>query len=375
MPSASPLINVNQLLPILRAMSMQIAVELLNGQTFFVEVVPETTMSELKQEIKQMRTWEDQVSRDTTVVEVILGDQKVENEDTVAELGLSSDSKLSAVFRQNVARCAFQLGQFEAGIDPELPFVAEIPDSETEILGGAFEHCKRMVKVIIPSSVTTIGMCAFQGCSALIEVSLPDSVTHIEDRAFQHCSSMAHVSIPESLIHLGHGAFRGCSSLKTVRFPQSMTQIAAAAFSGCRALTDVAIPDSVTSIGERAFLGCKSLATVTISNSVSHIGDGAFQGCALLTSVNIPKSVSRLNKRVFKDCSSLASLILPDSLTHIDFDVFTDSPQLTLTAPARLRNLALHAGCKRVKVKECGCGHCHYSWFVDGWLCPHRSSA
>ena len=355
--------------------SLRIAVELLNGQCLFLEAQPETTMSELKQEIKKMRRWEDEVSRDTTVVELIMGEQKVEHEDTVEELGLSVDSKLSAVFRQNVARCTFQLGQFEAGIDHELPFVAEIPDSETEILGGAFENCKRMAKVIIPNSVTTIGMCAFQGCSDLMELSLPDSVTHIEDRAFQHCSSLVRVSIPESVIHLGHGAFRGCSSLKSLDIPQSMTQIPAAAFSACRALTHVALPDSVTSIGERAFLGCKSLATVTISNSVRDIGDGAFQGCALLTRVNIPNSLTRLNKRAFKDCSSLESLILPDSLTHIDFDVFTDCPNLTLTAPARLRNLARNAGCKRVKVKECGCGHCHPSWFVDGWLCPHPSSA
>ena len=43
---------------------MRIWVELLHGQTLLLKVTPQMTIRELKE-----RTWEDEVSRDTTVVE------------------------------------------------------------------------------------------------------------------------------------------------------------------------------------------------------------------------------------------------------------------------------------------------------------------
>ena len=71
------------------AMSMRISVELLNGETLDLEVTGDMTISQLKQQIKGLRTWEDEFIRDLTVVELILLEEKLKNDDTLADLGLS----------------------------------------------------------------------------------------------------------------------------------------------------------------------------------------------------------------------------------------------------------------------------------------------
>ena len=54
---------------------MRILVEQLNCETLGIEVIAEMTMREVK--------WEDELSRNTTVVELIVGDKQVMNEETV----------------------------------------------------------------------------------------------------------------------------------------------------------------------------------------------------------------------------------------------------------------------------------------------------
>ena len=87
-------------------MPTRISVDQLNGETLEIEVVPEMTMREVKRQLKKMHLWEDELTRDTTVVEVIVEDKKVANEETIAELGLSAESKITALFKQNVVRCS-----------------------------------------------------------------------------------------------------------------------------------------------------------------------------------------------------------------------------------------------------------------------------
>ena len=89
---------------LLTALSMRISVEQLNGKTLVLEVTPEMRMREVKQQIKDMHEWEDELSRDTTVVEVIFDNKKLGNDETVAQVGLSADSVLTGLFRQNIAR-------------------------------------------------------------------------------------------------------------------------------------------------------------------------------------------------------------------------------------------------------------------------------
>ena len=194
------------------AMSMRISVERLNGKTLVLEVTPEMRMREVKQQIKDMHEWEDELSRDTTFVEVIFDNKKLGNDETVAAVGLSADSVVTVILRQNIARCSNK-GGFGPDIDPQTLVVLEIPDSKVEVEVQAFEYCKLVASVIIPSSVRRIGRCAFSGCGALRHVTIPDSVTQIRDDAFRDCTSLTHVTIPDSVRHIWDGAFAFCSQL------------------------------------------------------------------------------------------------------------------------------------------------------------------
>ena len=261
-------------------MSMRISVQQLNGETFELEITPEMNMRAVKEQLKRMHTWEDELSRDTTVVELILGDKKVMNDETVAELGLAEGSKLTAVFKQNVARCSNQ-SAFGPDLDPDALVILEIPDSETEIGENAFLRCKQVAKVIIPGSVRLIGLSAFRACNKLRSVTIPDSVKQIEDLSFCGCTSLTSVSMPDSVTYLGDHAFTGCCALVSVRIPSSVTRIQEFTFNGCSSLVTVNIPESVTQIGEGAFRDCSSLKEVTMPDRV-HIEPMAFADCPRL---------------------------------------------------------------------------------------------
>ena len=268
-------------------MSMQIRVELLNGETLALAVMPEVTMRELKKQIKDMQTWEDDVIRCTTVVELLVGDKKVTNEETVAEVGLCEDSKVSAVFRPNVARCSEK-----AALATDAFWLVEIPDSEARIVAGAFRGCESVVKVVIPESIQDIGASAFQGCSSLLTVSMPNSVIFIRTRLFSGCSSLTSVRIGCCVTDIGHQSFQHCSSL-----------------------THVALPDSVTFIGNDAFHGCASLSSITMPSSLVYLGDSAFAGCGLLTSLSLPDSLREIGYKAFHGCE-LLTLTLPGRLVR-----------------------------------------------------------
>ena len=237
---------------------MRISVELLNGEVLALEVTPEMTIRELKELMKERRAWEDEVSRATTVVELIVGDKKATNDATVEELGLSEDSKLSAVFRPNVVQCSNKWG-LGPDLDPEDLIVVKIPDSETDIADYAFDGCELVAKVIIPRSVTHIGEGAFSGCSSLVSVNIPDSVTQIGDDAFSACGSLTGVNIPDSVTHIGTCAFSHCPSLVSLTIPDSVTCIGYYAFAACGQLT-LTLPERL--LRPEVAEGCKAMVVM-----------------------------------------------------------------------------------------------------------------
>ena len=326
---------------------MQIAVERLNGETLELEVTPETKMGEVKEQLKRMHTWEDELSRDTALVDLIIGDKKVMSQETVEELSLSEDSKVTVVFKSNVVQCSNKWG-YGPDLDRDALAIVKIPDSATEIEAEAFMNSNRVAQVIIPRSVTGIGDGALQLRCSLVSVTIPDSVRWIADGAFYGCSALKEVTIPNSITHIGLQAFAGCSSLVTVN-----------------------IPNSVTQLGHCAFESCTSLVSVNIADSVRWIADGAFYACRALTEVTIPNSIRYIGHNAFAGCSSLAAVNIPDSVTWIEPTAFADCYQLTLTAPARLLGSHVSKVCKMV-AKNCGCGRCDWKWFLKGWVCPVR---
>ena len=82
---------------------MRIQVEQLHGETLDLEVTAEMTMRPVKEHVKRLHTWEDELSCDSTAVEFFNGDNMVP-EKTVEELGLRNASKVTAVFRKNLVK-------------------------------------------------------------------------------------------------------------------------------------------------------------------------------------------------------------------------------------------------------------------------------
>ena len=99
-------------------MSRRILLEQLNGETFELEVAAEMTMTDVKEQVKRMHEWKDELSCDTTVVDLILGDKKVTEEETLKELGLCDGSKVTVVFRNNVVQCS-DMSSLRDFLDPE----------------------------------------------------------------------------------------------------------------------------------------------------------------------------------------------------------------------------------------------------------------
>lgn len=242
-----------------------------------------------------------------------------------------------------------------------------IPNSVTNIEGGAFKDCSELTTIIIPNSVMSIGGGTFSGCSRLTTITLPNSVTSVGESVFRDCNNLTAITIPNSVTNIGSSAFARCTNLKSINIPESVTTIGSEAFLDCSGLTAITIPNSVTDIESRAFEGCSNLTAITIPESVKNIGYGIFSNCSNLTSITvekrnfyydsrnncnaiiktysntliatckttvIPNSVTSIEDDAFRACSGLTSITIPNSVTSIGFYAFVGCSDLkSVTIP------------------------------------------
>ena len=90
-----------------RAMAAIIPVLQPSGEVQAIEVTPETTGWALKQQIKESKRWDDELTCSTTVVEIIVGDNHLlANDAKVLGAGIAEDTVASVVFKPNVVICS-----------------------------------------------------------------------------------------------------------------------------------------------------------------------------------------------------------------------------------------------------------------------------
>ena len=168
---------------------MRLSALQINGEVISLEVRPEMTGRELKQQIKEVHLL-DEVARTFTGVDIVVGDRLLGNDETVADAGLTTDDVVSMAFKQNMVKGCNKdaIASFCSDFDSNVRhvwLVVELPGHETQLSACAFRLCNQLAKVTIPDSVTHIGRSAFAHCSSLASLTLPNSVTHIGNCAFK----------------------------------------------------------------------------------------------------------------------------------------------------------------------------------------------
>lgn len=161
-----------------------------------------------------------------------------------------------------------------------------IPEGITTINEEAFYGQYHVKNVYIPSGVTSIGNIAFNG-TGLRSIELPDTLTEIGGGAFGECPLLDSITIPAGVKELHHAAFAGSYNMTSVVLPEGLRSISSEVFRGCGRLRSVNIPESVESIADRAFKGCASLTGIAIPASVTFIGRNAFEDCYNLSSMTL----------------------------------------------------------------------------------------
>ena len=169
---------------------------------------------------------------------------------------------------------------------------------------------------VIPGSVARIADSAFQNCH-LTGVTVPASVTNVGNYAF---SGSGLTSAVISAARIGDYAFNGCP-LTSLTLGSGVTSIGTNAFYYCTSLPSLVLPDSVTSIGDAAFYG-SGITNVVIGRGLGNLGYNVFSVCVNLTSVTIPNTLTNIGNGAFSDCSHLGRIVIPASVTSLDNGAF-----------------------------------------------------
>ena len=142
------------------AMHRELKVKTLEGGDLTLEVVPTTTIKELKAMLFRKKHGGDPIDRKIVRVKVLVDGGLLDDDQTVESAGL-----LNEELEANVIYCRNEVeAATKEAIHAEGLLQVNIPSSLTEISARAFEDYHQVVKVVIPESVTAIGDGAFARC-------------------------------------------------------------------------------------------------------------------------------------------------------------------------------------------------------------------
>ena len=188
------------------AMPHELAVNLLNGDAFTLDVTSIETVQQLKRMLCE-EFCDDPIERKMLKVDVLKDSDLLKDAQTLNESGLHAEAEVTVIYRQNEVEAATRYD-----VHTQEFCQVNIPQTVMRVCQKAFKSCKQLVKVTIPNSVTEIGRSAFEGCTSLKSIIIPDSVTDIQRSAFKGCTSLESITIPGWVRSIPDGAFEDCTS-------------------------------------------------------------------------------------------------------------------------------------------------------------------
>ena len=170
--------------------------------------------------------------------------------------------------------------------------------SDAQILNNTYKN--GLGKLVFDNTITTINADAFCAYNEILEIILPSKITNILVGAFRHCKNLNKTTILGELSTIEHLAFWDCSRLES--------------FVSCNASNDGRLLILNNEI--KAVAGY-NLVNVNIPKSITTIGEGAFQGCSDIENLHIPSNVKIIGNSAFANCINLKNLTLSEGLISI----------------------------------------------------------
>ncbi len=202
-----------------------------------------------------------------------------------------------------------------------------VPNTVTEIAGGAFAKMKKLEKVTLPF----VGKTAVAD-SFLFETDEATNKSVDIERNFAYIFGTEEYSFGEA-ISVSYG-----SGSATYYIPSSLQEVTIA-------------PASEYKIPMYAFSGVKLISKINLNGNITVIGENAFENCRDLSSINIPSTVTDIYKKAFNGCEYLNEGLTFDAnskLVSIGSEAFVGSGVKQLTLPATVKTIGDRA------FKNCG---------------------
>ena len=157
-----------------------------------------------------------------------------------------------------------------------------LPDSVTEIKGGAFAYCSSLVEFVAEgaSALIEIGAYAFDGCENLLRVTLPDALNEIGEYAFRDCYKLENISGGNGLRVVGYAAFEDVIGALTVSADGRYVSVGKVLVSYVGDDIALVLEDEFVAIAAGAFADSTELVSVTVAltSDLEYIGERAFEG-------------------------------------------------------------------------------------------------
>ena len=271
-------------------------------------------------------------------------------------------------------------------------------DGCVEFSGYTFLDCKNLKNVTFPPEIKNLGYDTFKNCTSLKTITIPKTSFSIIGGIFEGCINLEKVIINSDIkeCRINGTGFADCKKLKSIELPASLEKIESNSdfyfenvskdfkfildsknsffsvstdgkmltskdgktlYAWIGASGDITVPDGLTAIGNNFFSNNKNITSVIIPDSVESVSDNAFVNCTNLTSVVFPKKLksgefySEYHDSTFENeyislnfsgCENLTSVVLPTNISFVDF-----------SGCKKLEKVVLPASSIGVSVKEC----------------------